>query len=164
MASDVTEIRFYHLLQTALDRALPQLLERTLSRGWRAVVLARSSERVEALNGQLWTYSNDSFLPHGSAADGNAAEQPVWLTETDENPNGATVLFLTDGAVSSRIAAFDLACEMFDGNDDEAVAAARDRWREYLAAGHHLTYWQQSDRGAWEKKAEANAEGTTDDA
>ena len=160
----MTEIRFYHLLHTALDRALPQLLERTQSRGWRAVVMARSSERIEALSGLLWTYSNDSFLPHGSAADGNAAEQPVWLTEADENPNGATVLFLTDGAVSSRVAGFDLACEMFDGNDDEAVAAARDRWREYLAAGHHLTYWQQSDRGAWEKRAEANAEEAADGA
>lgn len=158
----MTEIRFYHLQRTPLDRALPQLLERTRSRDWCAVVMARSPERVEALNGILWTYSPDSFLPHGSASDGNAERQPIWLTEADENPNGSSVLFLTDGAVSGRVAEYELVCEMLDGNDDGAVSAARDRWREYLTAGHHLTYWQQSERGAWEKKAESNAETVSD--
>jgi DNA polymerase-3 subunit chi len=154
----VTEVRFYHLQSTPLDRALPQLLERTLSRSWRAVVMARSKDRVEALNSLLWTYSREGFLAHGTAADGNADRQPVWLTESDENPNGASVLFLTDGAGSDHVGDYDLVCEMFDGNDDEALAAARVRWREYLTAGHHLTYGQQSDGGRWEKKAESNAE------
>ena len=152
----MTEIRFYHLLRTPLERALPQLLERVMLRGWRAVVMARSSERVEALNGLLWTYSRDAFLAHGSAADGNAEQQPVWLTDVDENPNRANVLFLTDGAVSSNVADYDLCCELFDGNDEAMVAAARDRWRGYLEARYHLTYWQQLPAGAWEKKAEAN--------
>lgn len=160
----MTEVRFYHLQRTPLDRALPQLLERTLARGWRALVMARSRERVEALNGLLWTYSREGFLPHGSAADGNADRQPVWLTDSDENPNGASVLFLTDGAGSSHVGDYDLVCEMFDGNDDEAVAQARDRWRDYLQAGHHLTYWQQSGQGGWEKKAESNADFAPQDA
>ncbi len=155
----MTEIRFYHLLRTPLERALPQLLERVMQRGWRAVVMARSTERVESLNGLLWTYNRDGFLPHGSAADGNAERQPVWLTEADENPNRANVLFLTDGAESSAMAGYDLCCELFDGNDDAIVATARDRWRGYLDAGYHLTYWQQTERGAWEKKAEANQAG-----
>ncbi len=148
----MTEIRFYHLLRTPLERALPQLLERAMQRGWRAVVMARSTERVESLNGLLWTYRADGFLPHGSAADGNAEHQPVWLTEADENPNGANVLFLTDGAVSGNVAGYDLCCELFDGNDDGIVAAARDRWRGYLEAGHELTYWLQTEQGAWVKK------------
>jgi DNA polymerase-3 subunit chi len=107
----------------------------------------------------LWTYKADGFLPHGAAADGNAEHQPVWLTDADENPNGASVLFLTDGAVSGNVAGYDLCCELFDGNDDEIAAAARDRWRGYLEAGHLLTYWQQSTEGKWEKKAEANEAG-----
>lgn len=149
----MTEIRFYHLLRTPLERALPQLLERVMQRGWRAVVMARSTERVESLNGLLWTYRADGFLPHGSAADGNAEHQPVWLTEADENPNGANVLFLTDGAVSGKLAGYELCCELFDGNDEGIVAAARDRWRGYLEAGHELTYWLQTEQGAWVKKA-----------
>jgi DNA polymerase-3 subunit chi len=153
----LTEIRFYHLQRTTLERVLPILLERTLERGWRAVVMTRSEERVEALNNLLWTYRNDSFLPHGSEADGNAALQPVWLTDADENPNDANVLFLTDGAVSDNVGLFGLCCELFGDNDEETVAAARERWRIYLGTGHHLTYWQQNDAGGWAKKAEANA-------
>ena len=138
---------------------MPQLLERTMQRGWRAVVMARSTERAESLNGLLWTYRADSFLAHGSAADGNPQLQPVWLTDADENPNAAQVLFLTDGAVSGTVAGYDLCCELFDGNDDAIVAAARDRWRGYLEAEYHLTYWQQNESGAWEKKAESNQPG-----
>jgi len=148
----VTEIRFYHLLRTPLERALPRLLERTMRRGWRVVVMARSPERVESLNGLLWTYSRDGFLPHGAAADGNAEHQPIWLTDADENPNGAGVLFLTDGAVSNAVAGYDLCCELFDGNDEPTVAAARARWRGYLDAGHRLTYRRQTEDGGWEEK------------
>ncbi len=152
----LTEIRFYHLQRTTLERALPVLLEKTLERSWRAVVLTRSGERVESLNGFLWTYSNDGFLPHGSTEDGNPALQPIWLTDADENPNDANVLFLTDGASSRNVGLFDLCCELFDDGDVETVKAARGRWSAYLEAGHHLTYWQQNDGGGWEKKAEAN--------
>ena len=149
----MTEVRFYHLQRKTLEDALPQILDKTLERGWRAVVMAGSEERVEALTQHLWTYKEFSFLPHGSARDGDAEHQPIWLTAEDENPNAATVLILTDNAFSSRLEAFTLVCEMFDGNDHEAVDAARGRWKTYKAAGHELTYWQQTDRGGWEKKA-----------
>ena len=153
---DVTEIRFYHLQRRPLEWALPLLLEKTLERGWRAVVMARSKERVEALNGLLWTYSKDGFLPHGSSGDPYPGQHPVWLTETDENPNGATVLFLTGGAESAKVDQYDLCCELFDGNADDAVTAARVRWKRYLESAHALTYWRQSDNGGWKKKAETS--------
>lgn len=148
----MSEIRFYHLQRLALDAALPKLLERTLDRGWRAVVLTASAERVEALSGQLWTYDDRSFLPHGAAADGHAEHQPVWLTERDENPNGARVLFLVDGMRSENLGLFELVCVLFDGRDESAVAQARADWKGYQDGGHTLTYWQQTDRG-WEQKA-----------
>lgn len=149
----MTEVRFYHLQRRTLEQVLPKLLEKTLERGWRAVVLAGSQERVDALNQHLWTYDPASFLPHGARRDGFAEDQPVWITAEDENPNGATVLFQVDGSVSDRLADFELVCDLFDGNDEEAVMAARDRWKRHKAAGHGLTYWQENDRGAWEKKA-----------
>lgn len=148
----MTEIGFYHLTQTPLERALPKLLEKVLASGARAVVMAGSAERVGALNAALWTYEPASFLPHGCAADGDAADQPIWLTADDENPNGATILLLTDGAVSDSVDDYDRCLEMFDGRDDAAVAAARERWRAYRDAGYPLTYWQQTDRGGWEQK------------
>ena len=148
----MAEIGFYHLLSMPLERALPRLLERARSQGHRIVIRAASSERVEHLNALLWTYDDTSFLPHGSARDGNPAEQPIWLTDRQDNPNGAAMLVLVDGVEAEDLAAFERCCDMFDGNEAAAVEAARQRWRRAAAAGHTLTYWQQTASG-WEKKA-----------
>jgi DNA polymerase-3 subunit chi len=148
----MAEIGFYHLRNSPLERALPRLLERALAEGHRVVVMAGSSERVDHLNDLLWTYNEESFLPHGSARDGNAERQPIWLTAADENPNRAGMLVLVDGARSARLADYLRCCDMFDGNDEAAVAAARQRWVEAKAAGHAVTYWEQRD-GKWEKRS-----------
>ncbi|MDR3514588.1 MAG: DNA polymerase III subunit chi [Azospirillaceae bacterium] len=148
----MSEFRFYHLQRKSLEAALPELLTKILERGQRVVVLAGSAERVEALNSHLWTFDPASFLPHGSASDGAAAEQPIWLTTVEENPNQATVLVATDGVTVEQPDAFPICCDLFDGNDDEAVMAARDRWKRYKAQGHGLSYWQQGARGGWQKK------------
>jgi DNA polymerase-3 subunit chi len=147
----LTEIRFYHLQRQRLEEALPALLEKARERGHTIVVQAGSPERVKALDTLLWTYRPETFLPHGSAGTGNAAEQPIWLTAGEENPNAADMLVLVDGA-EADVAPYAMCCQMFDGLDDAAVAAARQRWTAYKAAGHAITYWQQGDRG-WEKKA-----------
>jgi len=152
-AGPMTEVAFYHLQRATLETVLPKLLEKTLDAGKRAVVLAGSDARAEALAGHLWTYHQDAWLPHGTAKDGNADRQPVWLTARDENPNGATFLFLCDGADSGELSTFERCFDLFDGNDEAAVTAARNRWTERKAAGHDLTYWQQTERGNWERKA-----------
>ena len=147
----MAEIGFYHLLSTPLERALPRLLERACAQSHRIVIRAASAERVEQLNSLLWTYDEASFLPHGSSRDGNPAAHPVWLSDHAENPNGATILFLVDGVEAEDVADFARCIDMFDGNDPDAVEAARRRWRAGGAAGHALTYWQQTGKG-WEKK------------
>ena len=149
----MTDVSFYHLQQSTLEIALPKLLEKTLAAGKRAVVHVGSAQRAEALNALLWTYRPDTWLPHGNRKDGHAEEQPIWLTDEDENPNAATFLFLADGAQSDHVGDFERCFELFDGHDDEAVQAARERWKAYKEAGHAVTYWQQNDRGAWERKA-----------
>jgi DNA polymerase-3 subunit chi len=149
----VVEIGFYHLQSTTLDRALPGLLGKAVKSGLRAVVLAGSVERVEALDAALWTFDPDSFLPHGTEAAGSAAEQPIWLTKADENPNGAALLVLVDDMDSAKLADYQRIAYMFDGNDGAAVAAARARWTLYKAQGHALVYWQQGESGGWEKKS-----------
>jgi len=149
----MTEVLFYHLEHQPLERVLPSLIERTLARGWRAVVQAGSEERVEALDTLLWTYAEESFLPHGTRRDGNAAEQPVYLTTEDANPNGATVRFLVDGAEMPELAGYERIVFLFDGHDAAAVAQAREQWKAAKEAGCAATYWQQSPEGRWEKKA-----------
>ncbi len=147
----MTEINFYHLVRTGLHQALPQLLGRTLAAGERAVVLCGSAEQVADLDVALWLCGDPDWLPHGTAADGDATLQPIWLTTEDAAPNGARFLFLLDGARSSHLGAYDRVLDLFDGKDESAVIAARRRWTEAKAAGHTLTYWQQGARG-WEKK------------
>lgn len=126
------------------------MLEKVLATGQRAVVVAGSEERVEALNAALWTYDDRSFLPHGSAKDGFERDQPIWLTVREENPNGATMLITVDGAAPTDAAGWPAICAFFDGRDEDAVAASRARWKQWKAAGHSLKYFKQTDRGSWE--------------
>lgn len=148
----MAEVGFYHLLSTPLERALPKLLERARAQGYPIVVRAGSAERVAQLDSILWTYEEASFLPHGTARDGAAAAHPICLTERDDNPNQATMLVLIDGLEAADLSAFARSADIFDGNDESAVEAARGRWRRAREAGHNLTYWQQTETG-WERRA-----------
>ncbi len=151
----MTEIRFYHAQHSSLDQVLPGILGKALSGGRRVVVRLADAGSVEQMNEHLWVYNPDSFLAHGSAKEGHAALQPIWLTDKDENPNGADVLVTVPGAandVPPNLDKFTLCCDMIDGRLEEDVTAARTRWKAYKDAGHEVTYWQQTDKG-WEKKA-----------
>jgi len=150
----MTEILFYHLQGQKLEGVLPTLLEKSLERGWRVVVQASSDERIEALDAHLWTYRDDGFLPHGTAKESEAAAQPILLTTGDDNANSAQVRFLIDGApVPADAAAYQRIVLLFDGEDQDAVAAARERWTEAKAKGFEATYWQPDEQGRWVKKA-----------
>ena len=150
----MTELLFYHLHRQPIEKVLPGLLEKSLERGWRVVVQAATDERVDALDAHLWTYRDDGFLPHGTAKETEAAMQPVLLTTGGDNPNGANVRFLIDGAaVPEDAASYQRIVLLFDGEDEEAVAAARARWSEAKAAGFDVTYWQPDENGRWKQKA-----------
>ena len=149
----MTEVLFYHLEHQPLERVLPTLLERTLERGWRAVIQSGNEERLEALDTHLWTYRDDSFLPHGVAKDANASLHPIVLTLEDDNPNSATVRFLVDGASAASLEAYERVVYLFDGRIQEAVQQARDAWKVAKSAGCEVTYWQQAAGGKWERKA-----------
>ncbi|MGH1350461.1 MAG: DNA polymerase III subunit chi [Methyloligellaceae bacterium] len=147
-----TEVLFYHLERTTLEQVLPGLLEKSLQRGWNAVVHASSEERIMMLDTLLWTYNDASFLPHGTAKDDYQAEQPVFLTTDDVNPNKAAIRFMIDGASTSDLNTYERAVFMFDGLDEQAVNHARSQWKVAKAAGCEVTYWRQSGQGRWEKQ------------
>ena len=149
----MTEVYFYHLERRALDDVLPTLLELSLKRGWRAAVQAASDERVAALDTLLWAYREDSFLPHGTARDGRAQSQPIYLTAGDDNPNEAQIRFLVDGAMLVDASPYARVAYVFDGRDQDAVARARDDWQTAKAQGLAVSYWQQGADGRWEQKA-----------
>ncbi|MBI4921370.1 MAG: DNA polymerase III subunit chi [Devosia nanyangense] len=147
----MTEILFYHLEAQPLERVLPVLLERSLERGWRAVVETSSLERAEALDTLLWTFRDDSFVPHGIAGEPADPDQPVLIAMDEGNPNAANVRFYVDRAVPRTSEGYERIVYMFSGHDPDAVTEARVAWKA-LGPGNELTYWQQDENGRWVKK------------
>jgi DNA polymerase-3 subunit chi len=153
----MAETLFYHLERRALGDVLPGLIERTIERGWRALIRAESAERAEWIDNLLWTYDEASFLPHAQVGDGDAARQPVLITTEEANLNAANVLFLIGGAVppawdAGAMAEFTRIVMMFDGRDAGALASARTAWKDAKSAGHDVTYWKESPSGKFEKQ------------
>jgi DNA polymerase-3 subunit chi len=147
------EVWFYHLERTSLDQALPELLEKTLARNWRALVRSTAPERVDHLDGWLWSYRDDAFLPHGVAGEPMAERQPVLITTGADNPNQADVLLLIDGAEPGDISPFQRCVLLFDGRDEAAVVSARRRWSGFKGAGCEVSYWRQGESSGWRKEA-----------
>ncbi|HCK84048.1 MAG TPA: DNA polymerase III subunit chi [Hyphomonadaceae bacterium] len=145
------ELWFYHLERSDLERALPPLLEKCLQRGWRALVRGGNAERLDQLDAVLWTFRDDSFVPH--AREGDPKRQPVWLTSEGGNPNAAQILFLVDGAEAGDSSAFERTCVVFDGRDEAALESARSHWKIAKEAGISTAYWRESADGKWEKQA-----------
>lgn len=145
------QISFYHLGTMPLIKSCGKLLEKVLSSDKRAVVLCGDEERVRDVNSGLWTYASHSFLPHGTSQEGRADRQPIWVTSTKENPNGAQILIVLDGSEIKPEDPFERCLDIFDGHSHEAVQKARTRWAFYKARGDTLSYWRQNDSGAWEK-------------
>ncbi|MEM6461943.1 MAG: DNA polymerase III subunit chi [Pseudomonadota bacterium] len=149
----MTDILFYHLTESRLEDALPALLEKSLERGWRVVVQTGSEERRDSLDQHLWTYRDESFLPHSTDMADQPESQPVVICASDTNLNSAQVRFLVDGAVPKNVEEYERAVVMFDGHDQSQVEAARNHWKKLSEGGHSVTYWQQNRDRKWEKKA-----------
>ncbi len=148
----MTDVWFYHLEHTSLEQALPELLDKTLARGWKALVRATERARLDQLDGWLWTYRDEAFLPHGLNDEPYADRQPVLLTTEFGNPNGAEALFLVDGAEAGDLAPYVRCMVLFDGRDEGIVAAARAQWSRIKATGAEMSYWRQEGRG-WRKQS-----------
>ena len=153
LSNPTCEVWFYHLERSSLDQVLPDLLDRTLKRGWRALVRTGAADRLDHLDGWLWSYRDESFLPHGQASEPFADRQPVLITTEQDNPNGAQALFLIDGAEPGDLSAYERFIVLFDGRDDAALNEARARWKTFKAQGLPISYWQQGQERGWEKKA-----------
>jgi DNA polymerase-3 subunit chi len=150
----MSEVFFYHMTETTLDEALPGLVEKSIGRGWRAVIQTGGAQKRDFLDGYLWTYRADSFVAHACDGDERPADQPVFLTVHPENPNGAQIRFLVDGAAPpDDLAGYDRVVLMFDGLDDQALSEARGHWKALKGGGHTLAYYKQNSGGGWERAA-----------
>jgi len=151
----MSRIDFYHLQKQTLEQVLPKLIEKAYETGSKIKIKIGNEARIEFINSLLWTYNEESFIPHGSKKDGFAKEQPIWLSSEDDNPNQAEMLFLVDGANFdiSKADEFSRIFNIFDGNDEDSLQQARSFWKEVSSAGCEKNYFQQDDAGRWNKKA-----------
>lgn len=147
------EVWFYHLERTALDQALPELLQKTLQKGWRALVRLIDANRAEAIDSRLWSWRDDAFLPHGLASEPLAERQPILLTTSEENVNNAQALFVLDGAEIGSLDGYERCILLFDGGDPAAVAHAREQWKTLKGDGVAVSYWREGESRGWEKQA-----------
>jgi DNA polymerase-3 subunit chi len=153
-----TTIQFYHLLSTGPERAVPKLMEKALANDARVLMLFDNEASLKSMSDALWSHNPNGFLPHGSAREPHAEQQPILLALTDANLNNATILCIMDGSSPASLSQFSKVLDVFDGNDEAAVAHARSRWVAYKEAGHRLQYVQQQPSGSWKIEAEANAQ------
>ena len=149
----MTEVWFYHLTERTLQQTLPSLLEKCREKEWRSVVQFGDEDKLAEMDSHLWTFRDESFLAHSAARDGRENEQPIFLTSETDNPNGAEIRFLVEGAVPPNLSDYTRAIYVFDGHNEAALSQARTRWKAEKEAGHQVTYWQQKENGGWEKKA-----------
>jgi len=145
-------IQFYHLTTSPMERALPKLLEKIVSSGFKVALAVESDERAEAIDQLLWSYDPGSFLPHGKIGGSNDESQPILIFSNIAPVSGEkrNLLFITDGRLAEG--GFARVVDMFDGREESAVANARERWKNYKEKNHALTYFKQNEAGSWEKK------------
>lgn len=147
------EVFFYHIQTRTVEALLPPLLEKTLAKGWRALIVCEMPERQEMIDNHLWTYRDESFLPHGRRQDPMPEAQPILIAETAANDNSAHCLFLLDGAEVSDPSGYERVVYLFDGRTEERLTQARAYWKTLKEADQNVTYWMESESGGWEKKA-----------
>jgi DNA polymerase-3 subunit chi len=140
-------------MSQSTDKALPILLGKALASGKNIKVKTTTADNLSHLDELLWTVPAQSFLPHGTAADGHSAQQPIFLSLDDEIPNDAKILFVAHGATIHDAARFDLVCIVMENNDPDIIASYRALWSQFKKDNHSVTYWQQSDDGSWHKKS-----------
>lgn len=138
---------FYHIEQGSVDAAIAPLIEKCLERRWRVVVVGHE-DTVERLNRALWTWKDESFLPHGRART-DASNQPVLLATEAVATNGAKVAVLLDGS-DAEATSFERILVVFDGGDENARAKARQQYKAATEAGGAARYFQQ-ERGGWKE-------------
>lgn len=150
--ADATQYWFYHLEASTLEGVLPGLLEKTLEKGWRALVKLPEA-RLGEMDGFLWTFRDDAFLPHGRVDEPQAELQPILLSSTTSSAKGFDAVFLIDGETVADMEGVSRAMVMINGRSQEDVQRERGRWKTLKDAGATLSYYQQDERGRWEKKA-----------
>lgn len=147
-------VRFYHLTRDPVEDTLARLLRRAIDAGLRVEVRGSDRERLDWLDEKLWLGDDAEFLPHGLAGGEHDALQPILLTDAPTAQPATSCVMTVDGAAldPAETERLDRTLVLFDGGDGQALARARQQWKDVKASGAEAEYWSQ-DSGRWERKA-----------
>jgi DNA polymerase-3 subunit chi len=145
----MTEIGFYHLLTTSLEKALPQIVQKSYDRGWRALIIAADNEHIGEVDKLLWTFDPDSFLPHGIVGEDKEELQPILIAAEYLPKNNPDVIISLQDIVIEDAAKYQRIIDIFDGRSELAVKQARIRWKKYQEMNLEMKYHKQNENGGW---------------
>lgn len=152
----LNEVYFYHLTRQTADQALVPLLGKCLSQKWRVQVQATDQSYLDWLDEKLWLGADDGFLPHGLDTAEHADLQPILLTiKPDTTGFDCQICLNGAGPVQEQMADLKRVCILFNGNDPDELALARQQWSELVQAGVGAKYWSE-ESGSWDLKAQKN--------
>ena len=152
----LTEIVIYEFANTEPMKALPALVQKCLEQKWKVVIQCESEQIRDDLNSFLWLFEKNSFLPHGTEADGFSNKQPIFLTCINENPNSANAKIAfgkVDTGEIDSISEFDRYMVVVDSKDKETVKVAGEFFQKLSKSGYQAKYQKQNSNGGWSERA-----------
>ncbi len=138
----MTRIDFYVLARSARGDRLGltcRIAERAFGDGRRLLIHCPDQPLARQLDQRLWTYRDDSFLPHGLVGETNPALTPI-LISADGEPAGEDQVLINLGAeVPEFFGRFERLCEPLD-QDPVVLQSGRARWKYYQDCGYDLKH------------------------
>ncbi len=146
-----TEVSFYRISATPIERALPKLLEKILQQNYSCLIKFEDNALMEELNSKLWSIGRKTFIPHGSINDKNPELQPVLLTTGAENLNSANLLITIGKSNFPESQVFGKVLHLFEDTSEE-ISWAREVYKTWQDAGYNINYFIQDSAGNWSKQ------------
>ncbi|MEO0501435.1 MAG: DNA polymerase III subunit chi [Pseudomonadota bacterium] len=144
------QVGFYHCTRNAPLAVVPRLAAKAVAAGHR--ILVHAGPAADDVDEALWAFDPGSFLPHGRAGGDDDANQPILIADGFDGANAADLAIAMAGRLPGADAGFARVLYLFDGGDDDAVAAARRHWKALSARDDvEAVYWAEGERG-WEKR------------
>ena len=116
-------------------------MDKAWQRGLKVWIWTGDNEHLREMDDLLWTFRQDSFVPHETfvSGDANAAPEAPVILSADENAPPAMDVLIN---LSGRLPALDQLPERvaeFVGPEEEARAQGRERFRGYREMQCELT-------------------------
>ena len=147
----MTQIIFYSSAPLRVENTLFTLIEKSLEKGFKSLLLFLDKENCSAIDEKLWTYKQNSFLPHLSECEeiSNEIDIPIYLTTKNENPYEAELLFSIDGSIPDNINNLERLIIIIDANDKILLEKYKKYYLDINKKFEDIVFYKSDDDGKW---------------